>query len=202
MVYSAGTWAAAAAANYAGQVAAGLAEEIPILDPVLTEFLHQIGITFTAFAEALDAIGIDLEQLMRTDALTQDSLAGLWRRVLESEIAWLGNDAMINTIALAVEDNRAHMEATWGAAEIQWQEWSAEAFERRLERWQEDIPADSSFWGKVWDVITDPFGETVDFWGDVFSGIGIWLEDNLLPWFEARAENVVSVAGRILEKVW
>jgi len=196
---AAGAAAAAAAAAYnAGQMAG----EIPVLDPVLTEFLSETGIAFYEFAEALELIGVDISTLIDSDTLTMETLQNHWLRILEVASEGAINATMISIIEGAVEDNKAHMEETWGAVELQWHDWGMAAIERRLEESKAALEQDTSFWGRVWDVITDPFGETADFWGDVFSGIGAWFEDNLFPWLESRAEGVVGVAGRILEKVW
>ena len=186
----------------AAVAAAGKVEEIPLLDAPLGEFLADFGafaleleINWSLAFDEMIRIGREVEEATPSIRDLQANVIDLVAIQQESAFFMYGLEA-------AVEANRQHMEDTWGEVEIQWHDWAMDEVERRLERHKAELEQDRSFWGRVWDIFTDPVGETVDFWGDVFSGIGAWFEDNLFPWLESRAEGVVGVAGRILEKVW
>lgn len=62
------------------------------------------------------------------------------------------------------------------------------------------------FWGNVYqgaeDLISDKYSQIKDFWGNIRIGIKDWAETDLLQWLEDRAEKVISLAARILDKVW
>jgi len=64
----------------------------------------------------------------------------------------------------------------------------------------------TDFWGNVaigvGDIITDQYSEITDFWGNVAIGVGDWFTASFPDWMEDRAEDVIELAGRILDKVW
>ncbi len=66
--------------------------------------------------------------------------------------------------------------------------------------WLDDIA--TKIKDESWEFITTKFTWITDFWGNVGQAIWDWFTLHFFPWLEDRAATVLTVGGRILERVW